>query len=414
MLSKKKKFISLPINKVICDNCTEKGFLVVRNNIPDKPYVNTICNNCGTNRQFKVDTRKKSKSTIRLWVKQDLGLNIHQKAQITGPASGTKRKDEEEDINCLDRGRLKSGRRKHDMKNMEDPLKNDEILNAKHVKYLDVLAYVLDDDGIPKDEPAVKGSDFIDSKHGHARIEDNTEDAAPKDGFKHSITPEEKLKYRNYSKPLQSTCSVERGHIVLDKDNYIPLEVFTEKDNAILSNNSKKELFLNSLTEDTKLQKQSGKSSSVYVEPCGSQWCPKIRKAIAFHICSQYCIDGRRVPQTEKEFETYQDYLVEGGDNLGYVFCGYKDWLKREVDAFYPGWVEDHILKAGGEISKNTVPYQHKMNLEPGQRRTLEQYPYMKSTEKRLQEKNHVYDHELKVSKTRKNIISSSSLKKKV
>ncbi len=66
----------------------------------------------------------------------------------------------------------------------------------------------------------------------------------------------------------------------------------------------------------------------------------------------------------------------------------------REVDSYYPGWLEDHIEKTGGEVSKSQTPFQHKMNIDPGQRRQLPQFPDQKLTEKRMQEKSHQYDHE--------------------
>lgn len=137
------------------------------------------------------------------------------------------------------------------------------------------------------------------------------------------------------------------------------------------------------------LLKTASMYDSVYMQTDKTQWCPKLRRAVSQFICGTYCIDGRRKPQV-KEAEVYTDYIMKGGQDNGEIECGYKAWMMREMDRYYPGWVEDHIRKAGGEVvGSDTEHGNRKMNLEDGERRHLPRYPEEKLIEKQLEERQH-------------------------
>jgi hypothetical protein len=128
------------------------------------------------------------------------------------------------------------------------------------------------------------------------------------------------------------------------------------------------------------------------------QWCPKLRASVQMTTCATKCIDARRIPQTDG-FETYTDFVMHGGDPNGKIVCGYKEWMAREMDRFYPGWVEDHIRKAGGEVVGSETEYgNRRMNLDEGERRHLPRYPEEKLIEKQMEvEKRHHYNHSTKM-----------------
>lgn len=162
----------------------------------------------------------------------------------------------------------------------------------------------------------------------------------------------------------------------------------TENEKEILSNSSK------IMTDAAKqeLAKSAAMYPQVSVMPASQhglcQWCPKLRATVAMDVCATKCIDARRIPQA-KGFETFRDYLLGGGDPNGIVVCGYKEWLKREVDAFYPGWVEDHIRRAGGEVVGSETNYgNRRMNLDENERRHRPRYPEEFATERRLEERH--------------------------
>lgn len=382
------------LSKVNCENCLETGCLKLSKNLytpkSSDPVIGTICTKCSNSRVYKIINPIRKNGKIIDYV---VDIRPVTKFASTAPLpSGKKqtKKDVKEVVENLKGAQdmkktvVNQGTPQIDSRKMQEG-----VLSTAST-YFDVLSYKLDDDGCPSEDPAIEGSDWVDERDGHKRWPDNTESAAPKG---RTIAPkDEKLEYRNYSKPLTTTSQLEKGKIKVDENTYIPIGVFVEASKEGMSNNVKKSLLQTSLDEDySSFVKESGKTQAVYMQPGGCQWCPKARRAVPFFVCSEYCIDGRRVPQTEKEFETFSDYLIKGGHDDGFVFCGYKDWLKREVDAYYPGWLEDHIKKMGGEVPKNVTPFQHKMNLDPGQRRQMPQYPDMKTIEKRL-ENNHVYN----------------------
>lgn len=412
----------MKLSKVTCEKCLQTGGMVVLTNVPNAKQINCQCNSCGRSRIYKVNKpiRDKHKRIVDFFV--DISPL---KTDVSGinPVRGPRNKDgksvmNKKDPNVLNRMPSDSADEANHSRNervdgMEKSYKRSSLEIEPHTKYFDVLAYKLDKDGVESDEPAIKGSDFVDSKDWNKRQPDPSEDAAPDN---ESIVPrEERLNYRNHSKVIQPTAIVEldnlvegiissdskeidavveNGHLRLG-ESYIPLGIFTDKGKTDLSENERKSFISESIQEDSGLFKESA-SQSVHMEPGCGQWCPKVRKAVPFYVCSHYCIDGRRVPQTDNELETYNSYLVKGGSDDGFVFCGYKDWLVREVDSYYPGWIEDHIEKMGGEVTKNQVPFQHKMNLDPGQRKQMPQYPDNKLMEKRMQEEGvHKYEHRM-------------------
>lgn len=123
------------------------------------------------------------------------------------------------------------------------------------------------------------------------------------------------------------------------------------------------------------------------------QWCPKLRRSVSYVVCSDYCIDGRREPvkaNKKDRPESYTDYLLEGGDPNGKVVCGYKLWIEREMDRQYPGWLNDHIKKAGGKIVGSDTPFgNQRINLDEGQRGRLPSYPQEFNVEKLMEERRH-------------------------
>jgi hypothetical protein len=192
---------------------------------------------------------------------------------------------------------------------------------------------------------------------------------------------EEREEYKDEHKVFQATS--ETKNMEIKEANSLSIEEEKEllSSDKILTQNAKVEL-----------AKTASMYQQVQMFPASMsgncQWCPKLRNAVSMDVCATKCIDGRREPQT-KGFETYRDYLVQGGDPNGKIICGYKEWLKREVDAFYPGWVEDHIRKAGGEVVGSETNFgNRRMNLDEGERRHLPRYPEEKLIEKQLEERH--------------------------
>lgn len=369
-----RKNLSSELSKISCEKCLQTGTMKMLNNINSTTQISCKCSNCGHNRAYHIikpirDNKKKivdflvSISPVKSPVLSDA-------APTRGPRSNL---EEEPMPQAKKKYGPKDKRVVVEFGDPEYKMKENTPI-AKCKTYLDVLSYKLDKNGFPeKDEAA------------NRRFPQSEEDAAPQNK---SIMPrKERLEYRNESKPFQATAK--------EKLDFKEIEILLDPHPKCLSCNAKKELFKTSLEEDTKIHQQAGLADASFIEPAGDggQWCPKVRHAVPYYVCSHYCIDGRRIPQTDREFETYKDFLIEGGDSSGMVYCGYKDWLKREVTGTYPGWVEDYIEQQGGEVSKNFKPFQHKMNLDNGQRRQMPVYPDHKLPEKRMEvEKLHQYE----------------------
>jgi hypothetical protein len=183
---------------------------------------------------------------------------------------------------------------------------------------------------------------------------------------------EERENYKNESKVIQSAS------VITEKD-------LSENDLKTLEDGSK----ILTSNAKVKLAKEAAMYPQVSIMPASQngacQWCPKLRSPVSMDICATKCIDGRRIPQ--KENETYQDYLISGGDPNGKVVCGYKEWLKREVDAYYPGWIEDRIKRNGGDVVGGDTNFgNRKMNLDEGEKRHLPRYPEEFLIEKAMEE----------------------------
>lgn len=220
---------------------------------------------------------------------------------------------------------------------------------------------------------------------------------------KNTIGPftKEREEYKLESKVFQATSNT-KNPIQTKKAKEILQLTKEAKTNKNLSELEKQIIASpnKTITEAAKIElaKTAAMYPQISVLPANgaAQWCPKIRNTISMDVCATKCIDGRRIPQTEG-FEKYQDYLIQGGDPNGKVHCGYKDWLKREVDAFYPGWVEDHIKRMGGEVVGSETNYgNRRMNLDDGERRHMPRYPEEKLVELQL-EQRHNYVPEKKV-----------------
>lgn len=166
------------------------------------------------------------------------------------------------------------------------------------------------------------------------------------------------------------------------------LEVLAKPHNKLMSETAKsKNLKTAAMYDQVSLMPGSGAGLC--------QWCPKLRASVQMTVCATKCIDGRRIPQV-KPWENYSDYIANGGDPDGKVICGYKEWMAREMDKFYPGWVEDHIEKMGGEVSGSETNYgNRRMNLDEGERRHLPRYPEEKLIEKQMEveerHRNNIY-----------------------
>ncbi len=362
---------SAKLSEVSCEQCFQTGTMKAANNVAAAEQISCICSNCAHYRWYSIlKTVRNKDGKIEDYI---VSIDPVSTPALAGqqPTNSNRSPIGEEKM------QPKKNKRTfyHESTPDDVPGSPDENIPVAGLKsYFDVLAYKLDKDGMPEiDDPA------------NRRFPKSDEDVAPQN---ESIMPrKDRLKYRNESKPFQAVAS--------DKPDYVEIGVFSESHPTILTNSVKKSLLKESLDNDIELEKTAGLADASFIEPSGEgggQWCPKVRHAVPFYVCSHYCIDGRRIPQTDREFETYKDYLIEGGDEFGKVFCGYKDWLKREVTGQYPGWVEDYIQQRGGEVSKNFKPFQHQMNLDDGQRRQMPVYPDHKLIEKRLEvEKKHTY-----------------------
>ena len=195
------------------------------------------------------------------------------------------------------------------------------------------------------------------------------------------------------------------------------IKVNAQKKRPTISVEAKKKTlasFYGHLKEAVKIKTASGRDS-VVPAPTHFLWCPKLRRPMNTANCISYCIDARRKPERSTDpnkAETYQDYLIRGGSAEGKIICGYAEWLEREVDAFYPGWVEDHIIKAGGEVGQGDVDYARRMNLEFDERRHLPRYPEEKLVEKQL-DTRHEYVCNTKQASVKSNQVKTSSIDKK-
>lgn len=385
----KKNKTKAKLSNLTCEKCLAQGTMKQVHNVQNATQINCICSSCGHSRAYEVlRPVRKGKKIVDFIV----SLGPVKSPALAGPDPTRSNMSPigEENIHG-DNLRIQKMRKKY--KNPGDPeTRRTENQTAEFKTYFDVLSYKLNEDGYPEND-----------KIQNDRVPDVSEDAAPENDS--SIPRRERLQYRKDTKPMQSVS-----------DNYVEIGVFASAFSTGLTNNAKKELLKKSLDEDSKLFAKARNSNTTAVEPVGDggQWCPKVRHAVPYYVCSQHCIDGRRIPQHDStEPETYFDYLTAGGHDNGMVFCGYKDWLKREVIHQYPGFVEDYIVSRGGEVSKNQQPFDHKMNLEEGQRRQMPVYPDHKLIEKRL-ENNHEYKKEIKLSSNNaKKDLKANSVKKK-
>lgn len=417
------------LSKLTCEKCLSTGSMEQVNNVPNATQINCMCSNCGHTRSYSVIKPIRDNNKIVDFI-VSLGPVENPKMAGPDPTRSNMSPAGEENING-DTLRIQKMRKKY--KNPGDPetkLTENPPL-AKFKNYFDVLSYKLDQDGYP-----------VDDKIQNDRVDDVSEDAAP--GNDSIIPRRERLQYRKDTKPMQATAQegIPFDARIQEKANndietifkerkryqdeffdkykkqppdYLEIGVYSNSFDKNLTANAQRSLLTKSLDEDSKLIPLARSSNSTAVEPIGDggQWCPKVRHAVPYYVCGQYCIDGRRIPQANsKEAETYFDYLTAGGHDNGMVYCGYKDWLKREVIHQYPGFVEDYIVSRGGEVTKNQQPFDHKMNLDEGQRRQMPVYPDHKLIEKRL-ENNHEYKKDIKLSSNKANKIINSNLKKK-
>lgn len=379
------------LSEVPCENCLEIGTLKNKAIVNDanSDQIHCTCEHCGRVRSYSVKKILKSKDGDSDYIVYLdpvetpvlSGTSDHRSGKPSFPKGG----------HTMPNSKKKDGKITfyHDSTPNSVPGKHQENTPVANMSnYFDVLSYKLDKDGLPTDD-----------ENANRRFPESTEDAAPQNK---SIMPrKERLEYREKSKPFQAVAN-EQNESIDKKPSYVEIGIFGSAHPVDLSDSAKKNLLKASLDNDIDLVKEAGMADSSFIEPGGDggQWCPKVRHAVPYYVCSHYCIDGRRIPQTDseyeekkREFETYKDYLTHGGANDGKVFCGYKDWLKREVTGTYPGWVEDYIEQQGGEVSKNFKPFQHKDNLDSGQRRQMPIYPDHKLIEKRHEiEGHHVYN----------------------
>lgn len=221
-------------------------------------------------------------------------------------------------------------------------------------------------------------------------FEDDTEDSWPCDMCDGEVFPIGKMGSRVHGRCRN--CGMNSSHSMANKANSIGLNktasVVTTDELETLTEPYMRSVSANAVE---KLIKTADGPESVFLhvgKDC--QWCPKLKRSVSFVVCSDYCIDGRREPAnaSKKSPETYTDMLIEGGDASGRVVCGYKEWMKREMDRFHPGWVNDHIKSMGGKILGGDTPFGgQRMNLDDGQRSRLPSYPSEFNVEKTLEER---------------------------
>lgn len=360
------------LSNVSCEKCLKTGTMHVMNNVSNAQQVSCKCSNCAHNRVYWViDTVRGKNNNIDDFI-VDISATHNPVFAAGDPLKSNDRPSLTGD-ETMPQAKKNKRTKYHESTPSDIPESSqDNAPVAKSLKtYLDVLAYQLDQNGMPKK----------DDDDANRRFPDSEEDAAPQN---ESVMPrKERLEYRQETKPFQAVAN--------SNPDYREIAVFSEGHPTLLSNTAKQNLLKESLEKDTEIV-TAGLADASYVEPngeSGGQWCPKVRHSVPFYVCSHYCIDGRREPQDSGKFETYKDYLINGGNEFGKVFCGYKDWLKREVTGQYPGWVEDYIESKGGQISKNIQPFDHKMNLDKDQRRQMPVYPDHKLNEKRLDVEDH-------------------------
>lgn len=69
---------------------------------------------------------------------------------------------------------------------------------------------------------------------------------------------------------------------------------------------------------------------------------------------------------------------------------GYEEWYNREVDKFYDGWVEDHVVNSGGSVPGSNT--EKKMNLNKDERYHAPEFPTEAPTERLLETRHHFDD----------------------
>lgn len=185
---------------------------------------------------------------------------------------------------------------------------------------------------------------------------------------------EERDGYKELHKPLQPVVTATQPELVTED-----IKNAVKDAKRTISHQVKKELL-----------KEAAMYDAVYALPATQhqlcQWCPKLRRSVSMDFCTLYCPDARRLPTTEG-YETYRDYLLAGGPASGLIVCGYKEWLRRELDAYHPGWVEEHVKKRGGETFRTEETAEvRKMNLDQGERSKAPLYPTHYLLERRLED----------------------------
>jgi hypothetical protein len=243
-----------------------------------------------------------------------------------------------------------------------------------------------------------KAKEVYDMKH-QADKRDN-DGVRTKDNFDDMSKPREFNKHEDVCQPNKSVCpcTKERENIVkktfvgtakTEQDIKVSKTQMTQQQEQII-----KTPFNPALTATAKkdLMEKTAMYDAVYMMPGKCQWCPKLRNAVSMHTCATVCPEGRRMPQI-KEGETYTDYLLKGGSDEGEVKCGLKQWMELEMDRYYPGWLEDHIKQAGGEVVGSETNFgNRRMNLDKDERRHMPRYPEEKLIEKVMERERHHYD----------------------
>jgi hypothetical protein len=291
--------------------------------------------------------------------------------------------------NCMNMVETESGNNSTDLKgrvNVTDPNKVQKPMPinpmASSNPDYDIMGRILN--GAPAVDVNSLWSEAKGKKGPSTRTFNMHEPVCSEDGKGICPFTDDREDYKNEEKVIQNKAATEQMTVTAKTGNTLtPQEVakLAQPGNTLISEKLREDLVKTARSVDVVIQPGSG--------PGCQRWCPKLRSAVAMNVCANHCIDGRRIPQV-KGSETYRDYLVNGGDPNGFVACGYKQWLEREVDAYYPGWLEDHIKKMGGEVMRDTI--NRRMNLEDGERTHKPEYPREKLVEEQMrQEKRHWY-----------------------
>lgn len=259
--------------------------------------------------------------------------------------------------------------------NFKNPFLGTQALFTNNAIITSQEVYNMQKQSEKRNSDGVRTKDNFDDLH-KVRIFNQHEDVCPSN---ESICPCTKERDERSYKPLVGTAAT---------NSSIKTDSLTEKQIEILQKDYSKKMTL-AAKEET-LHK-TAMYDAVYMMPGKSQWCPKLRNAVSMHTCAFVCPEGRRTPQMKNE--QYTDYLMKGGSDEGIIQCGLKQWMETEMDRYYPGWIEDRIKKAGGDVVGSETNYgNRRMNLDEGERRHLPRYPEEKLVEKQLEER-HLYSY---------------------